>query len=98
MSRPLLPLLTAVLIGLPVLCVASFGPECWYLGKPVDGLGRAAPPDFTWASMRAPKLYWLLGELASGSGRASHALRWYATLRNPRVLLPTSLGGSHFRP
>lgn len=27
--RPFWPILTAVLIGLPVLYVASFGPVCW---------------------------------------------------------------------
>jgi len=31
--RPLWPLLTAALIGLPVLYVASFGPACWLLGR-----------------------------------------------------------------
>ena len=32
-KRPLWPLLTAALIGLPVLYVASFGPACWVSSK-----------------------------------------------------------------
>jgi len=28
--KPLLPWIAALLIGLPVLYVASFGPACWY--------------------------------------------------------------------
>lgn len=32
-SRPLWPLLTAVLIGVPVLYMASFGPACWLVGE-----------------------------------------------------------------
>lgn len=31
--RPLWPLLTAALIGLPVLYVASFGPACWWASR-----------------------------------------------------------------
>ena len=31
--RPLWPILTAALIGLPVLYVASFGPACWLASR-----------------------------------------------------------------
>jgi len=32
-SRPLWPILTVALIGLPVLYVASFGPACWLASR-----------------------------------------------------------------
>lgn len=38
-NRPLWPLLTAALIGLPVLYVASFGPACWISTR----ISRRAP-------------------------------------------------------
>lgn len=40
--RPFWPLLIAVLVGLPVLYVASFGPACWILSRLGNGKGVAA--------------------------------------------------------
>jgi hypothetical protein len=39
-KRPLWPLVTAALIGLPVLYVASFGPACWLDIEPVSAICR----------------------------------------------------------
>jgi hypothetical protein len=68
-KRPLWPLLTAALIGLPLLYVASFGPVCWWLPQgeiPVVRRGIAAA-------------YWPLGRTAVLTKFSP--LTWYLFLR-----------------
>jgi len=43
-KKPLWPWIVALVIVLPVLYVASFGPLCWYAERCVENTGRAPPP------------------------------------------------------
>ena len=70
--RPLWPILTAALIGLPVLYVASFGPACWLVNwgaLPVRGTGTAYRP--------------LISLAFHGPEGIRQVMRWYADLWLP---------------
>jgi hypothetical protein len=73
-KQPLWPWIVALLIGLPVLYVASFGPACWI------GSRDATQP---WASLIVISVYeWPLPDLATLAPCDSgvRALLWYAGL------------------
>ncbi len=77
--------IVALLIELPVLYVASFGPACWWLATTPPG-GRTAV---------APRVYWPLGRLAGTQRWLGDAIFWYGTRgwRN-RLAVPTSWDGT----
>jgi hypothetical protein len=76
--------LAGLLIGLPVLYVASFGPACWWFSKeatPEFSLRRADVIDVPRSlAPQAPQAYWPLGWLAANGPRPiTRMLFWYAT-------------------
>src|SRR5262245_40625996 len=75
-KRRLWPWIAALLIGLPVMYVVSFGPACWWLSEPVT-LNFVAVK-----VRRAPTIYSPIGRLVRilGPGRISNAIHWYATV------------------
>ena len=74
--RPLWPLLTAALIGLPMLYVASFGPACWLTAHTAPyGFRPSGPPGLM-------RIYWPLGA-AYDRKFAADAIRWWARLGAP---------------
>jgi hypothetical protein len=73
------PLIVALLIGLPVLYVASYGPACWYWSRhnedPPGHMRRSelfewAYLPICWCASREPRLL-------------APAISWYATLGMP---------------
>src|SRR6188768_2856710 len=72
-SRPLWPLLTAALIGLPVLYVASFGPACWLHSRTGGDRG-----------IFFQSAYWPIGWAARHSPMEDF-IRAYATLGMPEM-------------
>jgi hypothetical protein len=82
-KQPIWPWIAALLIGLPVLYVASFGPACWW---------RAMTLPDNQSTTVAPRVYWPIGWLAANSPPYSRdGIFWYATRgwRN-RVVVPTN--------
>jgi hypothetical protein len=80
-NKPLWPWIAALLIGLPMLYVASFGPACWW---------RAMTLPANQATTVAPRIYWPIGWLAANAPSYSRdVIFWYATRgwRN-KVALP----------
>ena len=82
------PWIAALLIGLPVLYVASFGPACWQFARErptrFDQIFPGPLPKY------APRAYWPIGWLAKNGPRPiGNAIFWYAK-REPReaILLP----------
>jgi hypothetical protein len=71
-SRPLWPLLTATLIGLPVLYVLSFGPACWIRSR-LSGV---------WAERTFGAVYYRPIGLAivNGPPFVAKPMRWYCEL------------------
>lgn len=61
-KRPLWPFLTAALLGLPVLYVASFGPACWIASR-----NKAIQPAFQ-------KLFWPVGWITNIGMREREAV------------------------
>jgi hypothetical protein len=83
----------AVVVGMPVLYVASFGPACW-LTSQVDVGGWLVPNP-------ALRIYWPLGKLAdeehNSDSRCRQCLRWWmrAGLTDGRcAVAPTDSRGS----
>ena len=72
-KKPIWPWITALLIGLPVLYVALFGPACWICGR--------APESYTlWnatGSFYSPilRVWW-----RNFPGTTSNTIAWYANL------------------
>jgi hypothetical protein len=66
----------AVVVGVPVLYVASFGPSCWWLSK------AGQVEEFVSLRYRmAHGAYWPIGYVAqNGPERVQNVIRWYATL------------------
>jgi hypothetical protein len=105
-KNPLWPWIVSLLLALPVLYVASFGPACWWLSNSaLDDM------DFEHGSIirsllvrnlfpRAPRIYWPLGWLAlNGPEPVRQSLCWYANARKKGIMLPTDPGGSRwYRP
>jgi hypothetical protein len=82
--------LVAVIVGLPVLYVASFGPACWMTAAdPADTTLRAALPNvyfpIGWAIIRSEAV----AEAADAYGRLGMP-------QNTRVLIPFEIGGPYF--
>jgi hypothetical protein len=82
--------LVAVVVGVPVVYVLSFGPACWWFTVPsgysnVDEiLGAPLPP------VAAHQIYWPIGWLAThGPLSIERLLAWYAKLGGHEVLVPT---------
>jgi hypothetical protein len=75
-----------VVVGLPVLYVASFGPACWWFSKEAavwEGCVGTRPKV-------APHAYWPIGWLAENGPRPVHdAIYSYAAPGNGHVLLPS---------
>jgi hypothetical protein len=91
-KKPLWPWIVALLIGLPVMYVASFGPACWWFSKEpitaIDPFAETVP-----AVARA---YWPIGWSAKyGPSVVRNSIAWYATLFSeiPAIAVPTDLGG-----
>jgi hypothetical protein len=75
-KRPLWPVITALLIGLPVLYVLSFGPAMWLCRLAIiQGVDEARAAEFMLAAY-AP-LLWLT---ANGPESFGYALYWYGHL------------------
>lgn len=73
-SRPLWPLLTAALIGLPVLYVASFGPACWVSSRTLDRGNRIGAQAFNMIYQPLLSLAW------SGPSIVRDPIVWYMRL------------------
>jgi hypothetical protein len=95
-KTPLWPWIVALLIGLPVMYVASFGPACWLTAdpRPIDPLGRRLRPS------SGMIIYWPLGRLADrGPIFVASWLRWWMHVgakERSTVIVPTDLDGNHF--
>lgn len=78
----------AVVLAYPV----SFGPACWF-ARPTDKIvyhGLCGADGFTYLR-KVSTLYWPIGWIALKSdGRVGRAIRWYATLRDEMILVPTA--------
>jgi hypothetical protein len=87
------PSIAALLIGLPVLYVASFGPACWLTAQPwqngVRNDGWDMPP-------RWMAIYWPFGIiLKKGDSSIKTAVNWWATIgikRTSNALVPFGFG------
>jgi hypothetical protein len=95
-KKPLWTWIVALVIGLPVLYVASFGPACWWLSS------KCSTPPFSDAQ-EASVLYlpigWIYDCSVEGSPEGSWlttAIGWYATLfisGEDGVLVPSGPAG-----
>jgi hypothetical protein len=99
-KRLLWPWIAALLIALPVLYVASFGPACWWLSTdeiPKISLDPGQPYDMPRGlAPHAPQVYWPLGWMAAHAPRPiSRVIFWYATAGGKQlVALPCDRHGS----
>jgi hypothetical protein len=88
--KPVWPWILVLLIGLPVLYVASFGPACWLTSQ-----------KWGWSQLQphpAMIVYFPLGAMASRPDTAvGRGLRWwmmFGTRRGPAVVVQTNATGS----
>src|SRR5262245_6608721 len=82
-KKPLWPWIVALLIGLPVLYVASFGPACWLGSRDIVEISALYRPISAWLPD---------GELAGPVG-------WYATLgANAKVQFVVQRGVLYILP
>jgi len=94
--KPVWPWIVALLIGLPVMYVASFGPACWFAAT--TGVGYRVGPS------RPLILYWPLGWCAETWGwenTIGRTVNWYAKAFLPHdgsVGLPVRSDGTSWRP
>jgi hypothetical protein len=72
-KQPLWPWIVALLIGLPVLYVASFGPACWIISR-----ARARQWNVLWAA--ANFIYSPVLQVWNHEGTIPDAIDWYANL------------------
>jgi hypothetical protein len=82
--KPVWPWIAALLVGLPVLYVASFGPACWWFSRSENRYpvlsGALRPLPF------APRIYFPIGWMnAHGPKFIAKPIEWYATLGTPYV-------------
>src|SRR5262245_34115800 len=78
------PWIVALVIGVPVAYLASFGPACWWFtSRDPTGYGERY--------MRVHRMYWPIGWLAeNGPGPVGDAIFWCANpLRKETVILPS---------
>src|SRR5690348_14460760 len=79
------PWIAGLLVALPVLYIASFGPACWWVSRPSpnlypDAFGRSHPLPF------APRIYFPIGWIfAHGPKCLAAPIEWYGTLGTPCV-------------
>jgi hypothetical protein len=76
------PWIAVMLIGLPMLYVASFGSACWWFADRVTDVDYDLDYDggFTAFQPRAPHAYWPFGWLIlNGPQPVGRILCWYAT-------------------
>jgi hypothetical protein len=82
-----------VVVVVPVLYVASFGPACWWLSRPQPfplGLMTKGP-----RREYAPRAYWPIGWLTVHCPHSiGDSIFWYATRRYDHVFLPINNAGS----
>jgi hypothetical protein len=94
-KKPIWPWIVSLLIGLPVLYVASFGPACWIAADPHPighPLRSSTPP-------RLMTVYWPLGSVAAKRSRLSFWLQWWMYVgakKGSTVCVPTDTGGNCF--
>jgi hypothetical protein len=80
----------AVLIGLPVVYVLSFGPVCWITTRPRL---RDFPPQVHWAT----RIFWPVGRVLGDESQAMAAIRWWSLLGVPDgyvILVPQTPEGT----
>jgi hypothetical protein len=81
--------LAAVLVGLPVLYVLSFGPACWWFTIPSGQSGNFPGTNDPLPQVRARQIYWPIGWVAMhGPLPLERLLAWYATLGGHEVIVP----------
>src|SRR5579863_3459563 len=85
----------AIVLGVPALYLASFGPACWWFsGKPHEPIAD----EFVWDRWpSASRIYWPLGRLSAGRNPNDPiriAINWYATRRWEVVMLPYDWTGN----
>ena len=95
--------LAAVIVGLPVLYVLSFGPACWWFTNPGSTYGKINAPLMSAAAINmdpssqqptVPHIYWPIGWLADrGPSQVFKLTRWYATWLKPYVFVPSNFAG-----
>src|SRR5262245_47217781 len=73
-KRPLWPLLTAALLGLPVLYVLSFGPACWIASHTLDRGDSVVAKSLNLVYQPILSLAW------SGPPIVQDPIVWYARL------------------
>src|SRR5262245_17890495 len=92
-KKPLWQWIVALLIGFPILYVASFGPACWWFSTQPISLPGAPPP-----IRNAPRLYWPIGWVESHGPRPLRRAIWnYATAGIPEgviLAIPISWDGT----
>ncbi len=99
----------ALVAGIPLIYVLSFGPACWWFSKrefhgslfpsPLIAdfkLGDGGPNPLKLLLPRhAPRLYWPIGWLAKhGPNPVSRAICWYASSGTEAVYLPVDFTGN----
>ena len=97
-SKPLWPWIVVLLVGLPVLYVASFGPACWWVAKEnrwPSHWGGITLKHKVEEYRRVPLVYWPIGcFIEHGPRRIVDALLCYSVLfGSPRLGYPTSWDG-----
>jgi hypothetical protein len=89
--KPVWTWIAALLIGLPVLYVASFGPACW---ATTVNVSQAGGPRYH----KTMIVYWPLGFVADGDSQVSRILQWWMGLGAPDdgrfTFVPTNPGGT----
>lgn len=95
--------LAAVVIGVPFLYVASFGPVCWWWSNPWRQpsdkyfIPRKMEPSEELFIPEAPGIFWPIGWVYNRSpseGWVETAIGWYATRRHDAVMLPRDFNGA----
>jgi hypothetical protein len=90
-KKPVWRWIVTVLIGLPLLYVASFSATCWWAVGHTDELGLHPVPSptlywpFGWAKIRSPKV-------------VSRAICWLATLHGEPLSIPVRADGEILTP
>ncbi len=85
------PWIAALLVGLPVLYVASFGAACWWASDHEDELGLHSLP--------APSLFWPFGRARIRAPKVvSRAICRLATLCGEPLSIPASADGEVLTP
>jgi hypothetical protein len=87
-KKPLWPWIVTLLIGLPMLYVASFGPWCWALSRRIT-VDDVYPQEMSAVFYRPIYLLWWDGPHA-----AQEAIGWYANILANTPVEPMELGAS----